>query len=328
MADEDTVPDLGEPQGRRLEENPRYLWTLFRSAVDYLALNTEIGRDMMHRAKPYPDPFVFSHLEGHAGADIGCWVSMREGPAPLIVFAPGTFATKDAASTRDKVLRLHEETDAHLCAIDLRGFGHSSNHRSTGGYLEGYDLAHIAQDFKADDRVSQVILAGESLGAASSLLAPQHAQEAVDGVLAINPFADLEWAIRFLSTHPPRSHAFHVPYHAFQTLLRHVTGRDKETFDAYMAKVAASLGMTMAELSYRASPRFHINELRIPTLVLHAVDDPIVPALHAYVMREAARTNPQVRVHLTETGGHTYFDLVDEAWYWDTILSFLREVHP
>ncbi|MDX1611196.1 MAG: alpha/beta fold hydrolase [Candidatus Thermoplasmatota archaeon] len=317
---------MGEPEGRRLEENPRYLWTLFRSAVDYIALNTETGRDMVHRAKPYPDPFVFSHLEAHAGAELGAWVGMLDEPAPLILFVPGTFATKDASNTRAKVLRLQDEVGAHAVALDQRGFGHSSTTRSTGGYLEAFDLAHIADHFSQDQRVEEIILVGESLGAAASLLAPVRSRGSITGVLAINPFADLEWVIRFIATHPPRSHAFHVAYHAFKTLLRHITGRQDEEFDAYMAKTATSLGMTMAELSYHASPRFHLGELQVPTLILHAVDDPIIPAFHAHILREVARENPLVNTHLTRTGGHTYFDLVDEAWYWDTVLGFLREV--
>lgn len=318
--------ELGEPKGRRLEQNPRYLWTVFRSAVDYLALNTQTGRDVMMRAKPYPDPFVFSHLEAHAGAELGAWVGMRPDPAPLVILVPGTFATKDAASTRGKALRVFKDTDAHVCTLDLRGFGHSAGTRSTAGFLESHDLAHVARHFRADERVTHVVLAGESLGASASLLAATHAPEAVDGVLAINPFADLEWAIRWITNHPPRWHPFHVAYHAFRTLLRHVTGRPDEEFTRYIGKVAAGLGMSAAELSYRASPRFHLREIQVPTLVLHAIDDPIVPAFHAHVLRAVAAGNDRVRVHLTSMGGHTYFDIVDEDWYWETVTGFIREV--
>jgi hypothetical protein len=101
---------LGEPQSPSLTENPRYFWNLLRAAVDYTLLNTETGREMMRRAKPYPDPFVFSHLKAHAGAELGCWVAMNQEPGPLILFVPGTFATKDATNTRAKVLRIQEET--------------------------------------------------------------------------------------------------------------------------------------------------------------------------------------------------------------------------
>lgn len=318
--------DLGEPQGRRLEDNPRYVWALLRSAVDYLALNTAPGREMAVRAKPYPDPFVFSHLEAHAGAELGCWVGMRSEPAPLVLFVPGTFATKDAAATRGKVMRLFEETGGHACVIDQRGFGHSNGTRSTAGYLEAYDLAHIARAFAEDDRVTGIVLVGESLGAVAALGAATHAEDAIDGVLAINPFADLEWIVRWIATHPPRSHPFHLTFHAFRTMLRRVTGRPNETFDRYVAKVAGSLGMSPAELSYRVSPRFHVGRLRVETLMLHAVDDPIVPFFHAHTLRAAAKGNPRVRIHLTNMGGHTYFDLVDEAWYWDTVVRFVREV--
>lgn len=322
---EDEDRGFGEPQ-RRLESTPRYLWRVVRTAVDYLALNTETGREMMLRAKPYPDPFVFSHLEGHAGAELGCWVGMRQEPAPLIVFIPGTFATKDAANTRDTVMRLYEESQAHLCTVDLRGFGHSSDLHSSAGYLESLDVAKIARDFAADERVTDVILAGESLGGSTALIAAKRARRAIDGVLAANPFADLDWIIRLLSTHPPRWHPSHLVHHAFETFLRHVTGVPEARFDVYLERMAENSGLAIPELTYRASPRFHVSQLRVPALVLHATDDPVIPAFHAHIIEAAAQGNPNVTVHLTEMGGHATFDIWDEAWYWDTVDSFLEEV--
>ncbi len=324
--DEDEGPEgYGEPE-RSLESTPRYLWRMIRSAVDYMALNTETGRELIVRAQPYPEPFVQSHLTAHAGAELGCWVGMREGPAPMIVFVPGTFATKDAANTRDKVLSLFERTPAHLCALDLRGFGHSAGLHSTGGYLEGLDLAEIARRFQEDERVSHVVLAGESLGATTCLLAAYHAPQEVDGVLAVNPFADLDWMIRLLSTPAPRWHPGNVVHHAFHRFLRHVSGTDEARFDTYLERMAEIAGLSVADLTYRASPRFHIGHVSSPTLVLHAVDDIVIPAFHAHVLREAAEGNPSVNVHLTEMGGHTMFDVWDETWYWATVDVFLEEV--
>lgn len=316
---------LGEPE-RRLESTPKYLWRVVRTAVDYLALNTETGREMMMRAKPYPDPFVFSHLDGHAAAEIGCWVGMRQEPAPLIIFVPGTFATKDATNTRAKVMELYEQTDAHLATVDLRGFGHSSELHSTAGYLESLDIAKIARDFARDERVTEVVLAGESLGASSTIIAAKHARGDVDGVLAVNPFADLDWIIRLLSTHPPRWHPAHLIHHAFATFLRHVTGEPQARFDIYLERMAENSGLSVPQLTYRASPRFHIGDVSAPTLILHATDDPVIPPFHAHVLEGAAGGNANVDVHMTEMGGHATFDIWDEDWYWDTVHNFLEEV--
>jgi pimeloyl-ACP methyl ester carboxylesterase len=322
----DDEPGLGEPD-HDLSGMPRYLWRVVRTAVDYLALNTHPGRELASRARPYPDPFVQSHLLGHAGAELGCWVGMRERaePVPMIVFVPGTFATKDAANTRDKVLGLREATQAHLCALDLRGFGHSSDLHSTGGYLEALDLARVAAGFQGDDRVSHVLLAGESLGAAASLVAARHAPDDVDGVLAVNPFADLDWVIRHLTAQPPRWGAGRVVHHAFEVLLRHVSSTARG-FDDYLARMAEIAGLSVPQLTYRASPRFHVGRLRSPALVLHATDDPVIPAFHAHVLREAAEGNDEVRVHLTRGGGHASFDAWDEDWYWGTVEGFVDEV--
>lgn len=316
--------DLGEPEGS-LTENPRYLWRVMRMAVDYLALNTETGREMMRKAKPYPDPFVFSHVAAHAGAELGCWVGMRPEPGPLILFVPGTFQTKDASTTRGKVLQLFERTGAHVCVVDQRGFGHSSELNSTAGYLEALDMAAIARDFADDDRVTHVVMAGESLGGSVALIAATLAPDAVDGVLAMNPFADLEWMVRLISTHPPRWDPAHVVYHAFEAFLRHITGDTQARFDAYLENTGANLGLTVPEIAYRASPRFHTHELSMPTLILHATDDPVIPAFHAHVLSQVTATNPNVRVHVTARGGHTTFDVVDEAWYWGTVMRFFEE---
>jgi pimeloyl-ACP methyl ester carboxylesterase len=317
--------ELGQPEGG-LRETPRYLWRVMRTAVDYLALNTETGRDLMVRAKPYPDPFVFSHLQGHAGAELGCWVGMRDEPAPMIVFVPGTFATKDAGNTRAKVMRLFEETGAHLCALDLRGFGHSADLRSTAGYLESMDVAHVAESFREDERVTEVVLAGESLGGSTAITAGRRAEDGVAGVLAVNPFADLTWILRTLMNRPPRLDPTHVVHQAFQTFLRHVTGDDEATFGAYVSKAADSLGLSVEEVIHRASPRNHVGETSAPTLVLHATDDPVVPAFHALVLHRAAAGNDNVQVHLTEMGGHASFDVIDEDWYWDTVTGFVDRV--
>lgn len=326
VAPEDAEDEgFGEPE-RRIESTPRYVWHVIRAAVDYMTLNTETGRDLIMRAQPYPDPFVHSHLTAHAGAELGCWVGMRDEEAPMIVFVPGTFATKDASNTRDKVMTLYERTQAHLCALDLRGFGHSSDLHSTGGYLEGLDIAEIARRFGEDERVSSVILTGESLGASTCLLAAGHAGSDVDGVLAVNPFADLDWMIRLLSSPPPRWHASNVVHHAFARFLRHVAGASEARFDTYLERMAEIAGLSAPQLTYRASPRFHVQDIEAPALILHAVDDVVIPPFHAHVLRGASESNPNVEVHLTEMGGHTTFNVWDETWYWATVDAFLDDV--
>jgi pimeloyl-ACP methyl ester carboxylesterase len=326
--DEDEAEDegIGQPEGGRLDEGPRHLWRVLRAAVDYLALNTETGREMMVKAKPYPDPFVFSHLEGYAGAELGCWTGFRDGQAPLVLFVPGTFATKDAGNTRTKVVGVFEESDVHACAMDLRGFGHSSELHSTAGYLEAMDVANIAESFQANPRVTDVVLIGESLGASTVLGASRHSPDAIDGVIALNPFADLGWMIRRLSNRSPGWDAARLVNQAFEVFLRHVTGDEATTFEEYMLASAANIGTSWIELVHETSPRNHVVDTSVPTLVLHAVDDPVIPAFHAHVLERAARGNPNVEVHMTELGGHASFDIVDSDWYWETVISFIREV--
>jgi predicted alpha/beta-fold hydrolase len=221
---------------------------------------------------------------------------------------------------------LLEEADDHACAMDLRGFGHSSELHSTAGYLEAMDVANIAESFQANPRVTDVVLIGESLGASTVLGASRHSPDAIDGVIALNPFADLGWMIRRLSNRSPGWDAARLVNQAFEVFLRHVTGDEATTFEEYMLASAANIGTSWIELVHETSPRNHVVDTSVPTLVLHAVDDPVIPAFHAHVLERAARGNPNVEVHMTELGGHASFDIVDSDWYWETVISFIREV--
>jgi len=64
----------------------------------------------------------------------------------------------------------------------------------------------------------------------------------------------------------------------------------------------------------------------VPTLVVHAEDDPVVPVVHARRLATAAASNPRVAVRVLPAGGHLLFDAVDEGWYWGALDAFLRRL--
>lgn len=82
-----------------------------------------------------------------------------------------------------------------------------------------------------------------------------------------------------------------------------------------------------ADYYERASARSVISRIRVPTLVIHAEDDPIVPP---DAFRDRAFTeNPDVLLVLTPRGGHTAFiararDDEDRFWAENRVVDFCR----
>ena len=86
------------------------------------------------------------------------------------------------------------------------------------------------------------------------------------------------------------------------------------TFREFDDAVTAPLhGFDGAEDYYRRSSSTRaISGIRIPTLLLHSMDDPFLPSRCIPV--EAAKNNPFVTTAFTKVGGHVGF--VARSWPW------------
>jgi pimeloyl-ACP methyl ester carboxylesterase len=140
------------------------------------------------------------------------------------------------------------------------------------------------------------------------------------GVLALAPPADLAEAMAYVSLRPPLAHPL---FATWLTLRAAATTRSRATgvrIDPVTPREAAELaipayyGVDAAEAARRSSPLAFVAELRVPVLVLHAVDDIVVPVSHADRLAAAAAGNDCVAVLRTEWGGHTAYDSLDPAW--------------
>ncbi|QKT04636.1 hydrolase [Ectothiorhodospiraceae bacterium 2226] len=89
--------------------------------------------------------------------------------------------------------------------------------------------------------------------------------------------------------------------------------RALRSFRAFDEHVTAPLhGFAGADEYYRlASSRQYLRDIRVPTLILHARDDPF---MSADCIPAAAELSPQVRLELAERGGHVGF--VSGRWPW------------
>jgi predicted alpha/beta-fold hydrolase len=97
------------------------------------------------------------------------------------------------------------------------------------------------------------------------------------------------------------------------------------TIPDFMEKVAApSYGVTPEELWRRTSAVNNIGAAAVPVLVLHPVDDGIVPVEHARMLDKAAAGNDWVRVWMLPGGAHGATDAIDRDWTFAVYRAFFE----
>lgn len=229
------------------------------------------------------------------------------------------------------------------------------NQRNCGGteqlaaglYHSGltHDADFVLREVTARDGISEVVIAGYSLGGNLALkLAGEYGDappRELRGVAAVSPVIELEACVRALE----RRSNFIYEWNFVRGLRGRMLRKDAcfpgrfpldrlpgirtvRQFDA--AFTAPHFGFASAEDYYhRASAMRVVARIRVPALVISAADDPFVPAS---LFRDPALTsNPHVRVLLTPHGGHCGFlekasPHGDGYWAERTIVDFATEV--
>ncbi len=291
----------------------RDTWATVKSGLDFFAHNLPFAHRVLERLNPYPAPWARVVLNGHGGAALAGVFAEGEPGGPAVLFAPGTFQTKDDSERKRRALDLWRRLGAHVLVLDLRGFGGSHEHMGTAGILESQDL-HLAADWLRQRVGSErVTLWGESLGGATALLAGtlDGAEGRFDRIVAWSPYGELKDALRIASAYHPRGRT--LAGRAYRSLLRIRLGNAAKDFDEYFAWQAGVLGMTVEELVHAASPIHHVARLRVPTFVYHAEDDRIVPVRHARLLSEVNAEH--LHVEIVPRGEHLVFDRHAPVWY-------------
>jgi predicted alpha/beta-fold hydrolase len=226
------------------------------------------------------------------------------------------------------------------------------NQRNCGGteafsptlYHSGrsHDIAAVAQHLTAAHKLSRFALAGFSMGGNLVMkLAGEWGKDAPPqfrAVAAVCPALDLA----------PSADALHLPsnrvYEAYFVwkLRRRLAGKASlfpDTFDTSRLRGVKTLrdfdekitafysGFTGADDYYaRASASNVVDRVAVPTLILHAANDPFIRILPETRRKIAA--NPHISFIETEDGGHCAFladrDGNDGYWAENRILEFLR----
>lgn len=237
----------------------------------------------------------------------------------------------------------------HVVRLDLRGAG-ASIPDAPSLYHAGLsaDLGVAVEELAKDPRVDGVVLLGFSGGGSMALkLAGElgtSAPDALRAVVSISAPLDYTRVGAWMDTVARLPYRFHVlrglsnGARAFATQhpdLAHYRPRDVKrmsTFRHYDSTIIVPMhGFSDVDAYYAAaSPGPWLDRIHVPTLLLHADDDPMVPG--STVRPWLAKASPSVRIELTPHGGHLgWVAGLDEAswitcWPLRRALAFLDEV--
>jgi uncharacterized protein len=206
------------------------------------------------------------------------------------------------------------------------------------------DVAAVSRHLLDQDKISQLGLVGFSMGGNLVLkLAGEWGSQApsqVRGVVAVCPSMDLAASADAL--HNPENRLYE--YYFMWKLRRRFRDKAKlfpGNFDVSRLRGLATLrdfddkvtayycGFAGASDYYaRAAATNVVDRIVVPTLILHAANDPFIRILPE--TRQKIRANPNITFHETEDGGHCSFlatpDGHDGRWAEQQVLEFFRHV--
>ena len=210
----------------------------------------------------------------------------------------------------------------NVIRVNFRNCGGTEHLTSTiyhGGLSA--DLGAVVKELIEKDHVSRMFLVGYSLGGNLVLkLAGEYCDNPppeILGICAVSPSVDLStsadlivkrsiWIYHqdFVRRLKKRIHTNHKLYQEIYD----ITGLDdvrtlKEFDDRFTARAH---GFANADdYYYRASSLRVIDKIRIPTLIIHAEDDPFIP--FAPLLNPVVANNPYILLIGTNQGGHVAF---------------------
>jgi len=273
----------------------------------------------------YPGLFKDHIVEGGDGERIAASIAVREAPRPGLIVVHGLFTSSRFDYVRQIAVRAFYEWGFNVAALDLRSFGMTeltSPAPSTAGWKEGLDILSLAAYMKELGSTSVGAL-GISLGGSSVLNACDQEATLRDldgGILAVSPPAVPKEAWARLAEDVPRDHPRYLLHRAFQAALvsRVRSGRwppEAEDMNRVMEYVSAPYyGVSADQIWTHARGVDHVPSAKVPLLILHPEDDPIVKVEQARTLAMAAEANDLVRVWILPTGSHGLLEAADPTW--------------
>ena len=232
----------------------------------------------------------------------------------------------------------------NVIRMNLRNCGGTEHLTPTlyhGGLTE--DLHAVVKELIEHDRLPKILLVGFSLGGNMVLkLGGEYAEEPpseVLGVCAVSPSIDLS-----ASSHSIDQGSNWIYHRNFLRRLRNRIRLKKTLYPELYDVSELELVRTMREFDdrftalyhgftgaddyyYRASAIRVIDQVCIPTLVVHGQDDPFIP--FAPLLEPAVACNPYILLLAPEHGGHCAFlatasNEEDRFWAENRVLDFCK----
>jgi predicted alpha/beta-fold hydrolase len=253
----------------------------------------------------------------------------------------GSSASGYMLITADKAFR----AGFNVIRVNFRNCGnteHLSPHLYHGGLTD--DLRIVIDELIARDGLSEIAIAGFSLGGNMVLkLAGEYGENPpgeIKAVCAVSPSIDMRAGSSLLMKR--RNWIYQQDF--LRRLRRRIRTKKKLFPNLYDSNglrgirtikqfdnryVAPAFGFADADDYYAKASSFpHISRIRIPTLIIHAKDDPFVP--FAPLRDPSVTSNPYVLLLATERGGHVAFLSAgsgeERFWAENRLVEFCRLV--
>ncbi len=199
---------------------------------------------------------------------------------------------------------LFNEYQCHYFMFDARHHAKSTGEFGTFGYYEKFDLLEIIDWFKEKTKLNddQIVLFGESMGAAISIQTAGYSKRNFKMILAESPFSD------FYTIAKERGIKLYT-----KAALPFLTG----------AFLVANL-RTGANL-YDASPRKYAKDIACPILIYHSKSDDYTLYYHSEEVYQALRVDKKALI-LTEWGSE-HAKSIDDNFeeYYNYFKKFIKE---
>jgi predicted alpha/beta-fold hydrolase len=273
----------------------------------------------------YPGQFRDHIIPGADGERIAASIALQEAARPGLIVVHGLFTNSRFDYVRQIAVRAFYEWGFNVAALDLRSFGMTeltTPAPSTAGWKEGLDILALARYLKELGATSVGAL-GISLGGSAVVNACDYDEAAMvldGGILAVSPPAVPKLAWERLSEPVPRGHPRYALHRALEAALisRVRSGRwppEAENMLRAMEVVSAPYYQLEADQIWTSSRGLdRVPDSKVPLLVLHPEDDPIVKVEHARMLAEAAKDNDLVRVWILPSGSHGLLEAADPRW--------------
>jgi pimeloyl-ACP methyl ester carboxylesterase len=328
-ADIESIPQTPVPR-----IHPRNWVFRIKRGLDFVGHARLDSSRFFARYNPYPKPFKHLVIAQEEGVEVAAWLGPQHAKHSDwgLLLVPGMFSTKDDTVHKRRAIRIWREWKIPVMAMDMRGFGESTG-ISTAGWKEAEDVHAAARTFVAQTGIKRVAVLAESLGGAAALNAlafdGESGQDLMGGgVLCWSAFVDARDAVGYISERPPSDHAFYSSWEGFRRLLKFKSMGGYDRFDEYLEDAARVHGLSgFSELADLSNPKWKVPMMKQPVLLVHAVDDPVVPVRHARRMERYAEGHPHIQTLITTWGGHTGFEPMDPTWFWEVMARFFGAVN-